>query len=985
MDVKNFEMAFKDWDNDSASSQSDSQSQSCASLPSRIDWENFPLYRPYDQLPVGNSLIRPKDFVCKITCLKWPNFESRKINKRNECYYVTERSGREVFVGKIKITNKLVVNPHGDGTFECLSCVLRCEGLPENRLICIPYNKLVKQEVLSFMFGFRRNIDCPDAYVKAAFFEELLDGDDMQFFSTPEHSGWNKVCDRWAFASAESILPHLSAFYPTDISERQLERSDLSLQDAAKQLASLLPDDWRCVFLLAYSTASLLLPFYAAAGFQPDRILILRPDTEQAAKLATVLLSTRNYTSTAACALTANRQFLDWELESMWDGTCVFRDTSCFDSVRKRNSGFEVLLQDLERGQGINEVPRHMIALISDNPGLSASELPAVCMEFNDCPVVENLERLQHAIGAFQCALIRQIVIADNPVIGVLEKSQKMQASPDNLGLIGTENIVCYTLRILERYGVISSHKSRCIIQFERDDDTFFDSSLRLINDFRTVLSKLIEDGEVRVINQRGGGFFRERHSAVLDSEYINLTIDILNKVVAEMKTTKRRNIVLKTMESCGKLYSNNAYKRHLDVETRPGIIETIAFYSFPKSLLTAACQAKLSTIGYRDYLFPSKSFPEGFYPLLRARNGCAAGRVICQAFDIAESVYVSGQTRSGKTFLLIQQAVIRAANGDTVVILDQTGAFSEDELCKHLSAEIIAEWFSFWELGTKGLPINLLSLEGLNTLPDMKNRLASILSVLARLTGEVQLKTMRSCMSKLARAIEAGSVHSLFDTIRFFDTTDPAQEEIVNRLQEAFGDFEGLPVSQESWADFLSSQGRIIVISSSDDGIRKTAQHFDALLASLYAFKQHSREDRMTIVLDEIEDLCLEKEGPVSTILRKGGKHRLSMYLASQEFSVEKDLLGKIIGNCGTKVIFRPKDADISAIARHIGVATQQLASLEQGEFWAVGEFFSRSRQKNCARVISGKAYTSEAYLSVRKKHENTSSDRSHGTESPN
>jgi hypothetical protein len=69
-------------------------------------------------------------------------------------------------------------------------------------------------------------------------------------------------------------------------------------------------------------------------------------------------------------------------------------------------------------------------------------------------------------------------------------------------------------------------------------------------------------------------------------------------------------------------------------------------------------------------------------------------------------------------------------------------------------------------------------------------------------------------------------------------------------------------------------------------------------MLASLYEYKQHDRDARYTVILDEIEDLCLEKESPISTILRKGGKHHLSMLLASQEFSVEKYKLGKIIGN---------------------------------------------------------------------------------------
>ena len=53
----------------------------------------------------------------------------------------------------------------------------------------------------------------------------------------------------------------------------------------------------------------------------------------------------------------------------------------------------------------------------------------------------------------------------------------------------------------------------------------------------------------------------------------------------------------------------------------------------------------------------------------------------------------------------------------------------------------------------------------------------------------------------------------------------------------------------------------------------------------------QHMKESRLDIILDEIEDLNLDHDGPISTMLRKGAKQRLSMLLASQEYSTEKGI----------------------------------------------------------------------------------------------
>ena len=116
--------------------------------------------------------------------------------------------------------------------------------------------------------------------------------------------------------------------------------------------------------------------------------------------------------------------------------------------------------------------------------------------------------------------------------------------------------------------------------------------------------------------------------------------------------------------------------------------------------------------------------------------------------------------------------------------------------------------------------------------------------------------------------------------------------------------------------------------------------------------------------VLDEIDDLYLDREGPLSKILRKGGKHKLSLMLASQKYSVENDRLGQLIGNCGMKLFFHPKDGDISDLAKHIGCDRSLLARLEQGECVAYGGFYSRSRGKNRHQLIAGKTYLAEQFL---------------------
>lgn len=216
----------------------------------------------------------------------------------------------------------------------------------------------------------------------------------------------------------------------------------------------------------------------------------------------------------------------------------------------------------------------------------------------------------------------------------------------------------------------------------------------------------------------------------------------------------------------------------------------------------------------------------------------------------------------------------------------------------------------------------------------------------------------LKKCLSDISKAINVGRIHTLSETLEFFDEHDSEQKKIKDRLKEVFDDLEGLNAYEQNWEEFLDSQKKIVILSTLADGIRKSSQLIDMLLAGLYEYKQHDRNPRYTVILDEIEDLCLEKDGPISTILKKGAKHRLSMLLASQEFSVEKDKLSKIIGNCGTLVFFHPKTNNIADISKLTGIDKATLASLEQGQFIYHGLCYNNHEGQNKNVTLTGRTY---------------------------
>ncbi len=947
----------------------------------------------FDLLPIGyNRWIRPQTFITNIYEERKPDFQARKIYKRSGKYSMVERNGREVEICALTLTDMLFVNPNPDRSFDCFSCMIKIEGENDIIPIEIPYKDLMRHNIPPYLPPeLRRNPDCPDSYITKAFFEELLNGDDTKFLKLPDHAGWNQFEEsvaesmtesekhpstgQYYFASEQIIIPHLSSYYPPEIAQRKLLSTDKSLAEAAADLKACMPDEWEWKSLFTTSTSSLLLPWYDAAGVKHDKITMVQIDNEPAAKTAAVLLSTQNYISTATCLLSESKTILQNTLDGTRDGNAVFRDDTYLANRKRREAGMNVLLQDLQRGQGIDENSPHTIFVITDDAGSYSSELPLIVYDLTGKNGAANIPRLQRAVGIFHAALIRVMATSDlqeNPVTWIISQTDPVEKTIQNQGLTGTEYIIRCTALLLQKYGILSrSDRMKIVTHLQTDSSEFLDSKLPLADRFCKTLSGMIVSKKLEGANQYTMPYFSNpKRMYMIDEAYVNLMIEPINSVIECTKTQASRNAFLSALKESGKLHSNNNYKRLLKVKTGPKAWVTLNFYSIPIQCLTESCQREIGNIRQFNCLFRVDDLPDGMIPLVKVNDSFAAGWIINENTDEANSIFVSGKTRSGKNGFVVNYSVILAANDQNVIVLDQTGAFEPDELHKFLPYALISEYFCYWDLGKEGFPVNILSSENCSTPQAKKDRLFGILSVAARITGEVQGKILKRHLSKILKAIDAGKIKTLPDIVKFFDESefpghdDPELTSIVDRFRDVFEGMEELPFHDQTWEEFLSTHKKIIIISTSADEIKKDAQQTEILLTDLYHWKQSHKVHRMTVVIDELEDLSLERNGPISTILRKGGKHRLFMLLSSQEHSIDSDLLGKLIGNCGMLVFFRPKDANLAKTAKFIGCDQKELETLMQGEMIIKGGLLDRSQGINVEITLKGKTYPAMDYL---------------------
>lgn len=909
----------------------------------------------------------------------WNDFENKRcirhLRKGANRWYLKMPNGDDIPALEMETTNPRVINLHPDGSFDAFGFDATYND--QKHEIVVVYEDLIRHRVQHYFPDYHRHPACAEQYFILALFHSLQECGIPQVIQMPQRAGWQEADGKAYYASGEAVTPKLERFCAKDVLVRKRIPTQLSLTEAAKALAIHLPAHWKYKFLLAISVTSILLYFYEKAGLTPDQAFFIETKSDSQAKPVKALLQNRSYETCNSVSITACRTKLRQELDYSNDCMTIFDDHSYVEAKKPRDAGVQVILEDLLHSSGSKDQARHLTAIVTDNIGNYSAELPAYFITMNDCPDIRNANDLRQSVGIFESALIRHLENSDpkeNLITRMLPKTVFFKQNAMNSEFFMTIRMLMTTVEILWEYGLISNIEKSEISHFLTDNH--YDgpnADLAVCNEFKQVLSAAFCDRQIHVVNQTELPYYCPgEYNLILDDKFVNLEARTLERrLMIRMNTTKKRNKLLHALQNCGKLHANNGLKRNIDVELSSGDSMTVSVYSFPKTLLTAQARAKADMIKYWNFLFPISNLPAGFLPITSFGKELVAGRVITDTRLAAESIFCSGQTRSGKTHYLINQALIRALNEYRVIFIDQTGACPREEverLCLKMTGNdnVVDKYFSFWEIGEKGLPVDILSLENCSNLTSKKNRLASVLSVGARLTGEVQLQVLRSRMKTAAAAIEANRIQSLAGVPDFFDDSDPAQADIKGRLEEVFEDLKGLPTHHQNWGEFLAMQKPITIISTAEDGIRKSSALFDMLLANLYTYKQLHQEEKILVIIDEIMDFSLNKDDPIDTILRKGGKHGLSLLLASQEYSAEKDRLSKLIESCGLLVFFRPQDVAPDSIAKQIGVNKSLIASLNEHEFILKGGLFNRQQKRNSKTAIKGKAVDLQQFFST-------------------
>ena len=949
----------------------------------------------------GMQLINP--------AAKYLNYTPAAINYGSDGIWGYIRpDGVSIPIGKITLNKCYAVNPHPDLTYDALFCMFYIDEKLHG--VSILYKDIMKNNVYE---PIRKLLPCDsdpnfkDEYAKYIFnklvYEAPFHNDKYSIIVMPPHAGWISVDQKDpVFAHYGLFHPKLYPYIVPEVRNRSLTKTDLPIQEIVQKYTAALPKHWKVKALIAIRIASLLLYYFEESDIRPDQMIVVETPGRICTQTAISLLKTSDYAQGGTPSIVLEKKDIASILQHTNDGLVLLEDTAANNEMTKLNHRLSMLERDITSTTGTADTTRHMIAILSEQPDRIIRTGSPLFISLSDVACDSSkINELRQLSGLFDFALIRRItqnyVDSKRDIDIAIEEANKISVTNENEERISIIRATYAAAVFLKKLDVLTSDEVDSILNWLTDENSnTFDTYLSITNDFIVTFNNLIRDGSIRVVEQSGPPYYKPHSNmAFLSYGYINFEKEVLSSVIIpNLRTKAKINSLKNALETEGILYGTNNKQRNPLVNTSNKSKEKVAVYSVAEDILDDDVREIVIETALDDKYYSATDLPrKDFVPLIFSPSGTkAAGMKMAPDSDENFHMYVCGASRSGKTVYLMQQALFRAFNRDQVIIFDNSEAFSRDQwkkVFKEATPSILAKYVEYHHIGESGIPVDLYSLDHCKQPYEKANRLYSILSTAARIkeSADKQKNKLTEIIDEILKETKGNGIIQSSDIIKKLDKSDDVTKELKGKLEPVLKmidyskdgkDDSGLPMHRQSWGDFLKKKKKIVIISSKESLNSRTTLT-DMLLASLYEYKLHNRDDRFTVILDELLDQNCEKQGTINKLFRKVAKLNISMLVASQTYSNdEEDRIGAIIKNAGVKVFFSYDEDDISDIAALLSKSKSYqttLSDLEQGECIIKANFYSKSRNKNGKKdVIHGRtpSFTDTSFFN--KPQENSS-----------
>lgn len=539
---------------------------------------------------------------------------------------------------------------------KCESVVVKLHSSGNTRSYTYDYDDFMSRRILKSMPLESRNPGVGNELFVESFYSSIKLCSNVKFFTIPERSGWILAEDKNIdFVSSDSVCPELEKFYSSDIKERVLVPTDRTFEEIIKEYSGLTMENWEKVLKIIIRVMGLLFPFFEGEGLKPDRIFVIESKDDKNAQEIISLVKTKNYDSTTVPLLTEYVTNIRSELQSINDGTVVFRDSELIEKNRERKNALEENYKVLQQCNGTENVSRKVVIIVTDIPGCIPEDYPAYYLSATDSMNIDDIRKVQRLSGEFDYSLIK-FIIKNNDVAGNLIQNA-VKAAKQIENEVGFEDesssgiMMLATALFLRKLRIVSNSNLKSIIKWLKNDaNCGAATSTAIIDSFSCAISSAIKSGALNVTKQFGPPYYDSNGQTVFvarDDMSINLEDDTLkNIIMPQIKMTNKKNKVCRALKEERLLYGTKDNKRDLKVSFKSGLEKRLRVYSFSLELLDSECQKYVYDLNTSGYFFSPDSMPTGLFAVISNADGTKlAGIRISLDTDENLHTYSSGTT----------------------------------------------------------------------------------------------------------------------------------------------------------------------------------------------------------------------------------------------------------------------------------------------------------------------------------------------------
>lgn len=943
-----------------------------------------------EKFTVNGVALHASDYIPDSVIID-PVYEDNILIKNQyslEYQEINNKNGKRKFVWKETPTLLLISNPTAAGKCENVVCYLKGNPKP----LVFP-NGDISLETFRRQTTFARkgiNVSVQKQY--ECFLRSIRECPNKKFLTIPRHAGCVTLPNGvTTYITSESVISGLEDLFPAEVREHTMVVHPLSLEDMLTIYSKAIPNSIDAKLLTTVRINSILLPLFEAEGFNSDRGFVISYSNDTVRETNIVLTKRKNYTSTVEQALTDRISKVRKELAAANDITVLLTFSGIFEEGHNLDNAFKAVMWDITGENGAEDNTRKIVIIITDHPERIPEGYPVYYINSNEDIIPKNLPVLQRLSGMFDYAFKEYIY--NNPdaarqlVRDGIKAARHIVSNFRNIEITDTMLMTLATAHILSRLNIVSKSDMNEIIRWFRTEATSRSTMTDAIcRDFKSVVSGSILSGELTITKQTGPPYYSDDgYTAFIREEdkSINMSDDTIKNIIIPQISTRSVTKMNKHLNAKGLLKGKHTNKRKLRVAYEAGVFEDVEVFSYSRSVINAEAKAYVDDIIDNEYWFNVGEYPEDFVPVLYNKDGTkAAGYVFKPDDDDNLHEVYFGYTRSGKTFALTNRAIqkVEAEGSDAVIILDQTGGSSVAEVDKHIGKDLRMKYFTFWNVYENGVPVNLLDCRGSLTYKEKKERITRIYAMMTRSLGNYQEQILKNAVKSMLYDMKKNPDITIFDILQYIvqyneegePYLDEAHKKLRCKLQAVLDELEDTPQNKNSWGEFLKEQCKpIVVISTGADSVGKGSEIIDIMLESLYTYKQCHPCEKYSVIIDEAQDLYLHEKGTVNVLLRKGGKHNITMLLASQSFPDPNIQFGKVVGNCGRLRSYHPKADDLKRAANYFSCDKDEVDFLKQGECYDKGLFWSRYRFENVITTLKGKTVAFELDTDINSKTE--------------